>query len=246
MQKGQLLLEVDTQASLERVLCEVRQSKIKIDAVVATGDLAHSPKKDIYERFFETVKSYFDLPLLCIPGNHDVLSEMKRACLPMDPLNIDAWSIVWLDSHQDESTPASVSATDEAFLLESIESAKGSSLLIATHHPLLDVGSPWLDKHKIREVDRLFELVNKSPDIQSGFKSVKGFIFGHAHQDVDSSVQGIPVLGCPSTCFQFRPYTSTFALNSETPGCRILRLGNKLESEVYRSNFAVQPMVKSL
>ena len=241
-----MLLEVDTQTSLERVLCDVRQSKTKIDAVVATGDLAHSPKKDIYERFFETVKSFFDLPLLCIPGNHDVLSEMKKARLPMHPLNIDAWSIVWLDSHQDESTPASVSEIDEAFLLESIESAKGSSLLIATHHPLLDVGSRWLDEHKIREVDRLFELVNKSPYIQSGFKSVKGFIFGHAHQEVVSNVHGIPALGCPSNCFQFRPHTSTFALNSEMPGCRILRLGNKLESEVSRSNFAVQPMVKSL
>ena len=246
MQKGQLLLDVDTQSSLERVLSEVRQSKTRIDAVVATGDLAHSPKKDIYERFFKTVTSFFDLPLLCIPGNHDVLSEMKRAGLPMDPLNIGSWSIVWLDSHEDESTPASITAADEAFLLESIEAAKGSSLLIATHHPLLDVGSPWLDKDKIREVDRLCRLVTRSPEIQCGLKSVKGFIFGHAHQEVVSSVQGIPALGCPSTCFQFRPHTSTFALNFETPGCRILRLGSKLESEVYRSNFAVQPMVNSL
>ena len=137
-----MLLEVDTQTSLDSVLCEVRQSKTKIDAVVAIGDLAQRPKKDIYERFFR--------------------------------------------------------------------------------------------------------LVSKSPDIQFGFKSVKTFIFGHVFQELYSCVQGILALGCPSTYFQFCSHTSTFVLNSETPGCGILRLGNKLESEVYRSNFAVQPMVKSL
>jgi len=137
-----MLLEVDTQTSLESVLCEVRQSKTKIDAVVAIGDLAQRPKKDIYERFFR--------------------------------------------------------------------------------------------------------LVSKSPDIQFGFKTVKTFIFGHVLQELYSCFQGILALGRPSTCFQFCPHTSTFALNSETPGCRILRLGNKLDSEVYRFNFTVQPMVKSL
>jgi len=61
VQKGQLLLEVDTQTSLERVLCEVRQSKTKIDAVVATGDLAQRPKKDIYERVFRLVSKSPDI-----------------------------------------------------------------------------------------------------------------------------------------------------------------------------------------
>ena len=61
MQKSQLLLEVDTQTSLESVLCEVRQSKTKIDAVVAIGDLAQRPKKDIYERFFRLVSKSPDI-----------------------------------------------------------------------------------------------------------------------------------------------------------------------------------------
>ena len=99
VQKGQLLLAEDTQTSLEIVLCEVRQSKTKIDTVVATDDLAQRPKKEICERFFR--------------------------------------------------------------------------------------------------------LVSKSPDIQFGFKSVKSFVFGHVLQELDSCVQGIPALGCPSTCFNF-------------------------------------------
>ena len=99
MQKGQLLLDEDTQTSLEIVLCEVRQSKTNIDTVVATDDLARRPKKDICETFFR--------------------------------------------------------------------------------------------------------LVSKSSYIQFRFKSVKSFIFGHVPQELDSCVQGIPALGCPSTCFNF-------------------------------------------
>ncbi len=56
-----MLLEVDAQKSLERVLCEVRQSKTKNDAVVAIGDLAQRPKKDIYERFFRLVRKSPDI-----------------------------------------------------------------------------------------------------------------------------------------------------------------------------------------
>ena len=242
--KDQEILGVDTQASLEMVLSEVHRSNNKIDAIVATGDLAHIPKKNVYERLFETIKSFFDLPLLCIPGNHDVLSEMKKARLPMDPLNLGGWSIVWLDSHEDEATPASVTEADEAYLIETIEEAQGGSLLIAMHHPLLDVGSPWLDKHKIKQADRLVNIINNSPQVQSGLKIVKGFIFGHAHQEVVSNIQGLPALGCPSTCFQFTPHSRSFHLSMEAPGCRILRLGTQLESEVYRSSFAVKPVVK--
>jgi len=242
--EDQVLLDVDTQASLETVLSEVHRSDNKIDAIVATGDLAHIPKKNVYERFFETIKSFFDLPLLCIPGNHDVLSEMKKAGLPMNPLNVGGWSIVWLDSHEDEAAPASVTKADEAYLLESIEIAQGSNLLIAMHHPLLDVDSPWLDKHKIKRPDRLVDMINSSPKVLSGLKSVKGFIFGHIHQEVASNIQGLPALGCPSTCFQFTPHSPSFDVSLEAPGCRILRLGTQLESEVYRSSFAVKPMVK--
>ncbi len=241
--ENQVLLGVDTQASLEVVLSEVEQSNRKLDAIVATGDLAHVPKRSIYQRFFETIKSFFDLPLLCIPGNHDVLSEMKDAGLPMDPLNLGEWSIVWIDSHKDGSTPAYITSADEEYLLDSIEVAQGSNLLIATHHPLMDVGSPWLDKHRIQEPGELVNIIENSSKFKSGPKSIKGFIFGHAHQEVFSKIRGLPALGCPSTCFQFTPHTSSFDLSLEMPGYRIVHLGTELESEVCRANFPVKPMV---
>ena len=72
------LLGVDTQASLEAVLAQACAQRHP-DAVIASGDLAHDAKCEVYQRFLHTVRNTTSAPLLCLPGNHDVLEQMQAA-----------------------------------------------------------------------------------------------------------------------------------------------------------------------
>ena len=143
------LIGVDTEESLRSVLARAT-ARHRFDAVVASGDIAHDPRQAVYERFLAIVGDYVDVPLMCLPGNHDVLSEMERAGLPMGALDLGAWSIVMLDSHIDDTVESEVSDNDRAATARAIEAAGGTHVLVATHHPMVAVNCPWIDKDRIQ------------------------------------------------------------------------------------------------
>jgi Icc protein len=49
-------------------------------------------------------------------------------------------------------------------------------------------------------------------------------LFGHAHQAYDGTHNGIRIYGTPSTCRQFRPGSSSFAVDDRPPAYRRLEL----------------------
>jgi len=64
---------------------------------------------------------------------------------------------------------------------------------------------------------------------------VRAYVFGHVHQIIDLDTP-IPILGTPSTCFQFEPGSEEFTVGSQQPGYRMLELDadGSLKSEVFR------------
>jgi Icc protein len=227
------LLGVDTQASLEAVLdqaCGQHQP----DAVIASGDLAHDPSRDVYQRFVLTVRRFTAAPLLCLPGNHDVLGVMQAAGLPMAPLALGAWDIVALDSHEDDAPSALVHPEDRQQTGHYLSSAEGEHALLATHHPPVAINSPWLDKDRIQNADELVSwLAERS--VRRGKRRLRNIVFGHVHQSIEDRVGQLPVYGTPSTCFQFAPGSQTFTLDTRSPGYRWLHLADdgSLETQVW-------------
>ena len=92
-------------------------------------------------------------------------------------------------------------------------------LLLATHHPLVEIGAPWLDKDRIMRVDELMAAIAATPGA-----NLRGTIFGHAHQEIEVTSDHGPLLGSPSTCFQFAPNSAKFTLDDKPPGYRWLSL----------------------
>ena len=222
---GDTLLGIDTQATLEAVL-EHAVAAHQPDAIIASGDLAHAPLAEVYERFGATVRRYTNAPLLCLPGNHDVLAPMVEAGLPMEALQIGNWNIVPLDSHQDDAPAALVEQADRDVAGRALAAASGDHCLVATHHPLVEVNSPWLDKDRIQNPAELVEWLSECSAV-SGISRLRGVVFGHAHQAVEEVCGGVPVLGVPSTCFQFLPQSERFSLDDQAPGYRWLFLDDK-------------------
>ena len=238
---GARLIGVDTQASLEAVL-EHASGERKPDAIVASGDLAHDPHPEVYARFVETVRNYSDAPLMCLPGNHDVLGVMEAAELPLAPLHVGSWSLVPLDSHEDELPVALITEADRARVADLIANAPGANCIVASHHPMVMVDCPWLDKDRIHNGAELIEWLSECSAID-GTSRLRSVVFGHAHQDIADVCAEVPVFGAPSTCFQFMPGSNEFSLDTACPGYRWLQLADdgSVATEVRRvDSFPIQ------
>lgn len=242
---GTELIGVDTQASLEAVL-EQAVSERTPDAVIASGDIAHDPLPQVYGRFLETLQRYTTAPVMCLPGNHDVLGAMQAAQLPLSPLAVACWSLLPLDSHEDDAPRALITRTDRVAVARYLAAATGAHCLLATHHPLVPVNCPWLDKDRIQNPEELIEWLSERSALD-GAARLRGIVFGHTHQVVDDVCGGLPVFGAPSTCFQFAPNSTSFSIDTLPPGYRwlVLRDDGSVESQVRRvESFPIQVQLK--
>ena len=218
--KGELLLNTDTSATLVRVMQQAL-SEMAPSAIIATGDLVHAGGAQVYRQFLSIITDSCDVPLLCLPGNHDFAAEMFDACLPMQSLTLGAWSVFGLDSHEDNVPEAQVDAAKRDALFSHWGEQTTQFGLLATHHPLLPIGAPWLDKDRIYDPESLMDGL-----IAGGGPRFAGAIFGHAHQVIQGHYCHRPLLGTPSTAFQFLPRSEKFATDERSPGYRWLTLGD--------------------
>ncbi len=210
------LIGVDTTASLEAVLTQALTER-RPDLLLVTGDIAHEPTLHTYRKVRALLGGFYDGPMLCLPGNHDVLAPMLAAGLPTEPVELGNWWVIGWDTHQDDRPAACLNETPWRQLLSSLGKVGDQHVLIATHHPVVDVGCPWLDKDRLTNATELLECLSEH-------SSVKSLVFGHAHQTVDAHFRHIRLLGTPSTCFQFEPASLAFGIDDAAPGYRWLQL----------------------
>ena len=107
--------------------------------------------------------------------------------------------------------------------------ANAKHLLVATHHPPVEIGCPWLDRDRIQNGHELLEWMAEHGRIRA-------LVFGHAHQELNLKHRHLSLLGTPSTCIQFEPGSSRFSVDEQKPGYRWLLLGEdgSVRSEVRR------------
>lgn len=219
---------MDTAGSLRAVM-ESAMAEHSPDALLVTGDISHEGDAASYRRFAAILADFYAGPLLCLPGNHDRMAAMQEVLGKASTLDLPGWMLIGLDSHVDGQVGAGLTETDMASLRRDLAAASGRHVLIATHHPPVDVGCPWLDKDRIQNGAELLEWLSEHA-------GVKGMVFGHAHQVIDSAHAHIALLGTPSTCFQFAPCTESFAVDERKPGYRWLWLAadGGMQTEVRR------------
>jgi len=202
-----------------------------IDAVLVTGDIAEDGDSATYERFRQTMAA-LDLPVLCLPGNHEDRGKMTRI-LSEPPLQLcgtrsfNGWRIVLLDSHLPGSDEGFLH-TDELLRLErELAAAAGEHVLVCVHHQPVPVGSPWLDAYGIVNAEALLSRIE-------AHGNVRAVLFGHVHQASDQLRHGIRMMSTPSTCAQFTPQTERCVMDLAPPGFRWLKLlpDGRIDTEV--------------
>jgi Icc protein len=215
---------VATLPNLRSVVSHGQKDISSADAILLTGDLVHDEKGG-YEHYMPLFGG-LDKPVLCLPGNHDLVEDMHEVLGSQKGFQIlghcdagAAWRIIMINTQIPGEPNGRVGAKQlamlEATLAETDKLKKHA--LIAMHHPPLNLGSPWLDVMGLEDPEDLFKLLAKHP-------SAKALVFGHAHQDFEGQIGRVKIAGTPSTSAQFAPKSAKFKLDKESPGYRVLEL----------------------
>ncbi len=208
--------------SLQACLEHARRRYLPADLVAVTGDLV----QDDPEAYgvLELALQEFEAPVLLIPGNHDVASEMQRR-FPKPRFQLcgtrvmGAWAVVLLD------TTFEVSGRGEGRLgpaaLEALDSELARlhelHVFVCLHHPPVSMETAGLDSLGLEDAAAFLAVIDRHAN-------VRGIAWGHAHQSLDLFRGGVRMMCAPATCMQFKPRDPGFVVDDRPPGYRVIDL----------------------
>jgi Icc protein len=215
------LLGLNTEDSLKAVIANVSEKHLPADLILATGDLVHDGSTAAYQRFFSLMNG-FELPVYCLPGNHDeaqTLCEIpgKGLCKYVDHAVHGDWHFIFLDSTIPGSEGAHLRSETLQQLDTLLREAPETHTLVCLHHQPVAMGSRWLDTMAVDNPREFFDIIDRH-------QQVRGIVWGHVHQELVIRRRDVSLMSAPSTCIQFLPGSAKFALDTAAPGYRWLNL----------------------
>ncbi len=212
---------VQTSVSLKRVLKAYHQHSWEADMVVCTGDIVQDDSAKAYNRFRKKLKK-LELPVVCVPGNHDVRSLM-REMLAEPPfsycpdLRDGNWLLTCVDSCVDGRAGGRIGTRELERFNATVAATDAEHVIVFLHHPPVVMGSAWLDSVGLEDAAEFMGAVGLQPKVRT-------VVFGHVHQEYDRMHGAVRVLGTPSTCRQFKPGSAEFDVDDRPPAYRRISL----------------------
>lgn len=219
---GAPLNGINTSESFQQVLDSALSQHPQVKVVLLTGDLAEQASSSSYQHLANILANY-DITFRCIPGNHDDFSVMQTVLnqpnynCEKQLLLSDNWQVLMLNSQMPDANGGELAAIEIEFLKINLEQHPQRHTLVATHHPCVNTHSIWMDTMRITNSQEFIDLLKQHPQ-------VKVVLTGHIHQELEQQFSSLQLLGTPSTCFQFKPLSDTYAVDENKPAYRWLDL----------------------
>lgn len=224
-------MTLSTEDTLKKVLKYVEKSDR--DLILCTGDLADTPNEETYQKLIELL-SPLQSPIFCLPGNHDDPLLAQRICEGTalswrKIIEADNWLIIMLDSYLEGVVHGCLGNDELEFLKTTLNNNSDMHTLVCLHHHPVKTGSEWMDDIMLQDYAALFSILKQN-------RQVKGLLWGHIHQTFEEKMDGILLLGTPSTCRQFKAGEDKFSLDDSPPAYRELKLyqNGKIETNVIK------------
>jgi Icc protein len=217
---------VKTAESLSKVLAEAfAPGTPRPAAILVTGDIADDHSAAAYDNFRRALRPY-DLPVFCLPGNHDepgLMTDLMPGLVDGDGFQyggtaeFGAWGAVFIDTHVHGRPEGRVEPKELSRLESALQALGDRPILVCLHHPPLPVGSAWLDGVGLRNAGEFLAVIERYP-------AVRAVLGGHVHQAFETVRRGVRFLATPSTCAQFTPGTERCVMDRRPPGYRWIEL----------------------
>jgi Icc protein len=219
---GGKLVGMDTDNSLHHVIDLVRRERSRVDLVLGTGDISDHGSEAAYQRAGEILGS-LGAPVAWLVGNHDCADTMAQVLGGDEGLEraVDngSWLLVMLNSQVPGEVGGELGDTELEWLDSCLKqaAAQGKHSLVCLHHQPVPMGSEWIDEQMVADHERFFDVLDRHD-------CVRGVLWGHVHQELESDRDGVRLLATPSSCIQFAPGTADFKIDDQPPGYRWLEL----------------------
>ena len=190
------------------------------DGLLLTGDLVQDDPEGY--RWIRHVFGASKVPVLCLAGNHDLPDHM-RAALSSPPFRVGGhtefgrWLVVMLDTWVANNAGGRLGAEQLSNLRTVLRTHRNHHVLICMHHHPIAMRSGWLDQVGLSDADEFMTVLREH-------SNVRGVLWGHVHQSLDSFIHGVRFMASPATCAQFLPGSEQFAIDNRPPGYRMLEL----------------------
>ncbi|MCK5881551.1 MAG: metallophosphoesterase [Sinobacterium sp.] len=225
--KGDELIGLNTDQSLAWVIELIKEKKPEYDAVICSGDLSNEGGAPALERFKHYLTTLaLQKPIYWLPGNHDdseLLISLSSQVLNNhnEPLFVPAfelgnWCISLFDSTIPKKVPGLLAESEINRMHDTLQKQAEKYHLFCMHHPLLKVGSAWIDPQRIKNAQAVIDMAEQHT-------SLKMVVSGHVHQDCNQALSSntlARMISTPSTSVQFKPHCDDFTLDSQMPGFR--------------------------
>jgi Icc protein len=206
--------------ALQAAIADAERRYPRPEGVLLTGDLVQDDP-DGY-RWIRHTFGASPVPVLCLAGNHDLPDHM-RATLRGSPFQVGGhrefgrWRVVMLDSWVPNDAGGQLGSAQLEELRTVLRSHRNHHVLVCLHHHPIAMRSDWLDRVGLSDADEFMSVVREH-------SNVRGVLWGHVHQSLDSFIHGVRFMATPATCAQFLPGSSDFAIDNRPPGYRVLEL----------------------
>ncbi|WP_350276096.1 metallophosphoesterase [Kribbella sp. HUAS MG21] len=211
----------EPRSRLRTITSYVRKSAV--DVVLVSGDLADHGLAAEYDEL--AAELAFDVPVLVLPGNHDVSDPLRKGLAgfldaPGDshPVHqvrdVGASRFVLVDSTVPGADHGLLSADSLAWLDGVLREPFDGPLFVAMHHPPLELHHPVMDQWKLEDSKSLAAVLTGKP--------VTAILTGHVHNAIVTTFAGHPVLGAPgirsTVPLPFEPSTDSVVDPTAYPG----------------------------
>ncbi|MEU0089817.1 metallophosphoesterase [Kribbella sp. NPDC006257] len=188
----------DARDRLRRVTSYLKELSRPVDVVLATGDLADHGLLAEYEDV--AAELAFDVPVLVLPGNHDVSSPLRDGLASLvssegagHPVHqvreVGTARFVLLDTSVPGEDHGLLSAESLKWLAGVLDEPVDGPLFVAFHHPPNKLQHPVLDEWILRSGDAFAAVLRGRP--------ITALLAGHVHNGVATTFAGFPLLVAP-------------------------------------------------
>ena len=200
---------LETSGPLKRLALRIAELQFEVgplDGIVVTGDVSDDGTAESYA-LFKSILKPLNLPIFCIPGNHDVRSPFRAAFheagyLPKaGKLNwqqrLGALEIIGLDTLIEGQSCGELDQASLQFLKTCLVNLKKVPAVLVMHHPPFKSGMAFMDT---------IGLQNGTEQLSKILAEHQGEVLvlcGHLHRNISTRLAGHTVISAPSVCSSF-------------------------------------------